>query len=168
VFTRAKVLLPAFGIAVALILGIVASQQRATGLQDSQPFVAPARRLCESINAPATLWLGGLVLLAHSIHLDLSWPPPIPEILFLGGIALLWFVVGLEVELRLTKTPSAMHRVVAASVAIAVAVALVPVGVAAWQEQVALSIGCAVWSAALTLFYCTDLARLVVWRVLAR
>lgn len=88
--------------------------------------------------------------------------------ILLGGIALLWFVVGLEVDLRLTKTLAARHRVVAASVAIVVIAALVWLGVAGWsrQEQFALTIGCAVWSAALTLFYCTDLISL--WYVQAR
>ncbi|MGA9509810.1 MAG: hypothetical protein WBV55_14440 [Candidatus Sulfotelmatobacter sp.] len=167
-FTRAKVLLPVSGIAVALLFGIVASLQRPTALQDNSPFVAPAIELCEAINAPATLLLGGLLLLAHSIHFELEFSrTPIPQIFFLVAVALLWFVMGLEVDQRLTKMSLAGHRVAAASVAIAVVVALVWFGVAAWrQEQATLTLGCAAWSTALALFYCIDLARL--WRVQAK
>jgi hypothetical protein len=126
VFTRAKVLLPLSGIAVALLLGVVGSRQRPTGLQDDSPFVAPAIGVCEAINDPATLLLGALLLfLAHSIHFELGFSrTPIPQIFFLGAVALLWFAIGIEVDLRLTKKTLAGHRVVAASVAIAVIVAL--------------------------------------------
>lgn len=155
-------MLPVSGIAVAFILRMVATLQRPTGLQDSQPFVAPAMRLCESINAPAMLLLGALILPAHAIHAEVFLSISALETLFLCGVALLWFVVGLVVDLRTTKTVSARHRRVAASAAVVVIVALVWLGVAAYrQEQVALTMGCAAWSAALALFSCIDLIRLI-------
>lgn len=161
-FTRAKALLPVLGITVALILRIVASQERQTGLQDSPPSIAPAMAFCESLNAPATLLLGALLLLIHTVHVyEILSSRAILEMLFHGGVALLWFVVGLEVDLRTTRSVSARHRGFAASIAVVVIVALVWLGVAAYrQEQVALTMGCAAWSAALALFSCTDMIRL--------
>ena len=162
--TRVKALLPVSGIVVALILLMVGSKEVPSVRQDFPPWVAPATGLCESINAPATLLLGGLMLLAHSLHFEQTFSrAPIPQMIFLGGVALLWFVVSIEVKQRLTKTPSTTYRLVAAGLATAVVVALVPLGIEAWrQEQAALALGCVAWSAVLTVFYGTDLARLAL------
>jgi len=86
VSTKARVLLPGFAIFVAVILAIVANQQRPTGLQDSLPFVPPAMEWCEAINAPATFLPGALLLVADSTHFEQGFSRrPIPQILFLGG-----------------------------------------------------------------------------------
>jgi len=156
--TRTTTLLPASGIVVALTLLEIGSKQVPTVLLDSPPFVAPATELCWAINAPAALLLGGLLMLAHSFRF---W-----QVVFLSGVGLLWFIVGLEVELRLTKTPSTRHRLVAALLATTLVVALVSVGVVAWrQDQVGFSIGCAAWSAVVALFYGFDLLRFTVSRI---
>jgi hypothetical protein len=167
--TRPKVMLPLSGVVVSLTLLIVGSKQVPTVLQDSPPFVAPATQLCSSINAPASLVLAGLVTLAESFHFEqIFLGTPRFQIAFLVVAAVLWFVVGLEVELRLTKAPSAKHRLLAASVAASVASVLMACGVAAWhQDQVMLSIGCAAWSAGLILFYGVDLTRLTISRMQA-
>jgi hypothetical protein len=167
--TRPKVLLPLSGIVVSLSLLIVGSKQVPIVLQDSPPFVAPATQLCSSINAPASFLLAGLVTLAESLHCEqIFLGTPRFQIAFLVVVAVLWFVVGFEVELRLTKAPSAKHRLVAASVAASVALILMPSGIATWQQdQVMLSIGCVAWSAALTLFFGVDLTRLTISRLKA-
>ena len=164
--TTVKVLLPVAQIVVAVILVTLGSKQVPTVVQDSPPFVAPATKLCESINTPATLLVGGLMILAHSSHLEQSLSQtPIPHTVFWGGVALLWFIVGLEGELLLKKRSSARHRLVAACMAITLAVATALFGVTAWQQgEVALTIGFATWSSVLILFYGTDLIRLAVPR----
>ena len=164
VMTRPRVWLPVMGIAIAVLLDLVGRHQSATVLQDSPPFVPPAVLLSESLNAPASLLLGTMALLAHSIHIEQSFSrTPIPRMVFYGGVGLLWFFVSLEVGLRRTKTLSPRYRVISASAAVAVAMALASFGVAAWrQDQVALTLGCAPWSAVLTLFYSADLAHFTV------
>jgi hypothetical protein len=163
---RPKVLLPLAGSVVSLTVLIAGSKQVPTVLQNSPPFVPLATQLCSSINAPASLLLAGLVTLAESFHFGkIFLGTPRFQIAFAVVVAVLWFVVGLEVELRLTRTPSTTHRLVAALLAATLLVALVPFGVAAWRQgQVALSIGCAAWSAVVTLLYGVDLTRLAVSR----
>lgn len=168
--TRTTILLPASGILVALTLLEIGTKQVPTILVDSPPFVAPATELCCAINAPVALLLGGLLMLAHSIRFEqIILGTPTWQAVFLGGVGLLWFIVGFEVELRLTKTPSRRHRLVAALLATTLVVALVPIGVVAWrQDQVWLSVGCVTWSAVVALFYGFDLTRLAVSRIQAR
>jgi len=165
-----RLLLPSAGVAVALVLLILGSKEAPTVQQDFPPFVAPAIGVCEGINAPATVLLGGLMLLMHSIHLEQALSRlPIPQIVPLTAVALLWFVVAIEVDLRLAKRVSAAHRVAAAGLALAITVVLVPFGIETWRQgQTALAFGCGAWSAVLTFFYTIDLIRLAASRIKAR
>jgi len=83
------------------------------------------------------------------------------EAVFLGSVALLWFIVAKEIEVQLTKTASVRHRLVAAGIATVMTVALVTTEIAAWEQQVSLAVGCTVWSAVLMLVYGGDVAALL-------
>lgn len=162
--TRTKLWLPVFGVAIAVILNMIGRYQAPTVVQDFPPAVAPAISLCASINAPATLLLGTAFLVAHSIHAEEGFSRAlIPHLLFYGGVALLWLFVGFEIDLRRTNVPSPKHRVIVASAAITVATALASFGFPAWRQgYIALTMGNAIWSAALSLFYIADVIRLAV------
>jgi hypothetical protein len=170
VLTKVKVLLPSAGVVVTLVLLILGSKEAPTVKQDFPPPVAPAIGLCDAINAPATVLLGGLMLLTRSTHYQqMLSRAPIPQIVFLGAVVLLWFVVGIEVELLLTKTVSASYRLLGAGVAIPIVIALVPFGIEAWRQgQAMLSLGCAAWSAVLALFCVIHLMRITALHIKAR
>ena len=100
--------------------------------------------------------------LAHSVHFEeMVARTPIWQAVFLGSVALLWLIVAKQIEAQLTKTAPVRHRLVAAGIATAMTVALVTTGIAAWEQQVSLAVGCTVWSAVLMLVYGSDLARLL-------
>jgi len=158
---RLKLMVPVIQVVIAVGLLTLGSQQVPT-VKDDPPFVPRAAKLCYGINAPVALWQVGLAVLLQKTHLKLGHSQrAVSDACLLGGVALLWFLVGLTVELRLRNIVIAARLFVDCT-AVILGVALAPFAVAAWkQDEMFLVLGFGTWSAVLVLAWALDLARCV-------
>jgi hypothetical protein len=157
---RPTVVLPIIQTLLAIGLLLIGSHQEPTVVQDSPPFVPPAVKICEGLNAPASLLAFGVVSLLSKTKL-LGFPQRnVWDVAFLVSIALIWFTVGREFETRQDTLVSRRLRLLLDCCGIAAAILLAWFGVEAWhQDELALAIGGGIWFLALTLFYGIRLGR---------
>jgi len=160
--SKLKVILPAVQVLAAIVLLALGSHEVPSVMQDSPPFVPPAVKLCEAINAPAVLAEVGLAVFFQRVHLNPGLSRIISDTCLLGSVALLWFLVAVTVDLHL-RTFVTPARVLTDCIAMLLGVALALFAVAASrQEETLLMVGSATWSTALTLASGADLLRCLV------
>lgn len=157
--TRLVLLLPAVQVLLAIVLLVAGSRQKPSVLQDFPPFVAPATKVCQAINAPVLPLEGGLIALSQRAGIDLgSHQTRVWELCFLAGVVFLWFLAGLEIESQLHQRRT-RWRALVDCVAICIGVALLFFALAAWrQAESILTVGSAAWSIVLIAIYGRELA----------
>jgi hypothetical protein len=155
-------------VVLAVVLLTVGRRQVPQIAQDSPIFVGPAARIGVAINAPAALLEGALASLVHSAGVTLRFDEKLWGLCYFAGVAILWFLVGLEIEHRSQKRDTRL-RVFVGSLAIGVGIILVFFAFTAWRQGDAiLSSGAAAWALVLIGFYGLELARFAGSRRAAR
>lgn len=159
-----KISLPVIQIAVATVLLSLGANQTSHGSQDNSPFVATATKVCEAINAPASVFAAGsLGVLGRFLGVS---QVPAGEWLFIVGVAVLWFLVGWEIESKESRRVFSGARFVASCVAVGSAVVLVRFGITEWQQgEAILALGALVWSLMAGTFYAVVLIRSIFARL---
>jgi hypothetical protein len=142
---------------LALILLKIGRQQKPLVLQDYPPYVGPAIKLSQAINAPATALEGGLVWLVHQIGINPGSYRNIWNGFYFIAVFLLWLLVGLEVRHKFTTF---LRRPLWAGSILAVGFLFAILAVIIWQlNETIIAVGFGAWSIALIAVYGSRLIR---------
>jgi len=113
-------------------------------------------------NAPALILAGGLTSLTHKLNLDFGSSMQMIAV-FLGGVALLWFLVALEIDIRLLKRVNMGWLLLAECALLGIGFISVPFGILEWpQGEAILAIGSETWAVVLIAFCGIRSVRFVV------
>lgn len=155
-------LLAGIQVTIAVALLWAARRQVPHVLQDSPLFVGSAAKVSWAINAPVTAVGGGILALLHKARIEPELDQRKWAIFYLAGVALLWFLVGIDVESRLRKRRG---RISVDCAAVTVGAVLVAYALAMWgQDEAILTVGAVLWALLLIAFYGFELVRAVALR----